>query len=118
MNLFMTTRALTQAKEDHLTCFIAAALEVDVEFRAAYEACVLAQLAVGSAVPRIKTVIVQPSFREERCQPDMALLLSDRRRVLCEHKLDAPETIQETFDGKVSLQLNRYLELPDVAALI
>ena len=37
MNLFWETRHLSQAREDHLTCFIAAALESDPLFRTAYE---------------------------------------------------------------------------------
>ena len=36
---------LTQAREDHLTCVLAAALEVDASFRAAYESRVLGLLA-------------------------------------------------------------------------
>lgn len=35
MNLFWETRKLTQAREDHLTCFVAAALETDPAFRRA-----------------------------------------------------------------------------------
>ena len=37
VNLFWETRKLTQAREDHLTSFIAAALEVDYSFRHGYE---------------------------------------------------------------------------------
>src|SRR6185295_19965327 len=36
MNLFLSTRRLTSAKEDHLTEFLAAALEADRAFRDAY----------------------------------------------------------------------------------
>jgi hypothetical protein len=52
MNLFWETRRLTQAREDHLTCFIAAALEVDTAFRTAYESLVLRPLAIAGVTPQ------------------------------------------------------------------
>lgn len=118
MNLFWETRKLaSQAREDHLTCFIAAALDVDETFRGAYEALVLGQLAVGGVPPQIAVVEIQVSFAEQRCCPDMMLTLADGRRVLCEHKIDAPETQQTKADGETVKQLERYLALPDIAGL-
>ena len=112
VNLFWETRRLTQAREDHLTCFLAAALECDASFRSGYEHCVLAQLAVGASAPTIVDVETQPEFAESGCRPDLRLWLSDGRVVLCEHKLEAPEGIQVDDDGEIKRQLSRYLALP------
>ena len=118
MNLFWETRKLASlAREDHLTCFIAAALAVDEAFRAAYEPLVLGQLALAGVTPQIASVEIQVSFAEQRCCPDMMLILTDGRRVLCEHKIDAPETLQVKADGKTVKQLERYLALPGIAGL-
>ena len=118
MNLFWETRKLAlQAREDHLTCFIAAALDVDEAFRAAYEAVALSQLATVGVTPRIASVQIQVAFDEQRCCPDMMLTLADGRRVLCEHKIDALETQQIKADGKTVKQLERYLALPDIAGV-
>jgi hypothetical protein len=117
MNLFWDTRRLTQAREDHLTCFLAAALEVDTSFRAAYESRVLGPLAIDGVPPRIVSIRTQVSFAEQRCRPDMMLMLMDNRRVLCEHKIDAPETEQFSTAGDSALQLERYLELPGIHAV-
>jgi len=117
MNLFWETRQLTQAREDHLTCFIAAALETDEIFRAGYEELVLSSLGSEGNVPAIATVRTQTAFAAQRSVPDMLLTLSDGRRVICEHKLEAAETEQEQDDGQVSLQLERYLRIPDIDGL-
>ncbi|MBK8540429.1 MAG: hypothetical protein IPL60_10530 [Ardenticatenia bacterium] len=117
MNLFWETRHLTQAREDHLTCFVAAALESDSLFRAAYERSVLEPLTVSGRAPSIASVSIQVAFADHRSQPDMELNLSDGRRVICEHKIDATETMQLTEDGVTSLQLERYLALPGVDAV-
>ena len=117
MNLFLDTRQLTQAREDHLTCFIAAALEVDADFRRAYESLVLARLASDGQAPTITAIETQTHFAEHRSVPDMVLTLADGRRVLCEHKLDAPETMQVTRDGRTVKQLERYLAIPGIAGL-
>lgn len=117
MNLFWGTRQLTQAREDHLTCFLAAALETDEAFRTAYERVVLAPLAQDAAMPRIGAVTTQVEFAEHRSRPDMLLVLEDGRRVACEHKIQAAETVLEVDEGAPSQQLERYLNLPDVAAV-
>jgi hypothetical protein len=118
MDLFWETRNLTQAREDHLTCFVAAALEVDAAFRSAYESRVLAPLAASGAVPRIAKVRTQVTFVAEHCRPDMMLDLAGGRAIACEHKLDAPETLQAAEDGETLQQLERYLELPCVDAVV
>jgi len=117
MNLFWETRALTSSREDHLTCFVAAALEVDERFRAAYASLVLDQLAEDGRAPVISAVETQIHFAEQRSVPDMVLGLDDGRRVLVEHKIDAPETKQVTGDGQAVKQLERYLAIPGVAGL-
>lgn len=114
MDLFWETRRLTQLREDHLTCFLAAALEVDLGFRRAYGARVLAPLAEAGAAPDIKAVRSQVEFEEARSRPDLVIDLEDGRRIICEHKLGAPETLQISAEGESLKQLERYLELPGV----
>jgi hypothetical protein len=111
MNLFWETRRLTQEREDHLTCFLAAALGTDAAFRHAYAQRVLSSLAKDGRVPEIAAVETQPVFREESCRPDLLLRLTDGRVVVCEHKLEAPETPRIVADREVKLQLERYLGL-------
>ena len=115
MNLFWDTRQLTQAREDHLTCFIAACLEADDAFRHAYEVQVLAPLAADERVPTIVSIETQTTFAAQHSRPDMVLQLNDGRRIACEHKIDAPETPGTTADGETMAQLERYLTLPDIA---
>ena len=117
MNLFWETRALTSGREDHLTCFVAAAIESDAAFSAAYSELVLSKLAVDGRPPSIFAVETQVLFDEQRSVPDMLLHLEDGRSVLVEHKLDAPETKQVTSDGKTVRQLERYLRIPGIAGL-
>jgi hypothetical protein len=119
VNLFWDTRRLTQAREDHLTCFLAAALEVDDPFRSAYESEVFAPLATGGIVPRIVDIQTQVAFAEHHSRPDMMLVLDDGRRVACEHKIDAAETRYVTTDGITEKQLEKYLtRLNDISAVV
>lgn len=111
MNLFWETRRLTQLREDHLTCFLAVALEVDSSFRAAYEHEVLESLAIDETRPSIARVETQPAFRGTTCRPDLQLLLTDGRTIICEHKLEACETPILMPEGETLGQLERYLEL-------
>ena len=111
MNLFWETRNLTQAREDHLTYFLAAALDADDAFRNRYGDRVLSPLNPSGEVPKIVGVETQCVFADERCRPDLLLRLADGRKVICEHKLDAPETPFETDEGEIRLQLERYLAL-------
>lgn len=117
MNLFWETRRLTQAREDHLTCFVAAALETDPRFRTAYEDCVLGPLASGQTRPAIVGVKTQVFFEGYHSRPDMLLELRDGRRVICEHKLDAAETVHVSDNDGDLRQLERYLRLPEIAAV-
>lgn len=117
MNLFLETRKLTQQREDHLTCFLAAALAVDPLFRNAYETCVLIPLANGNVTPRIKNVDIQVDYKDGHCRPDMLIVLQDGRQVACEHKIDADETILNLNDEKILYQIERYLELPGIDAV-
>jgi hypothetical protein len=109
MNLFWSTRALTAAREDHLTEFFAAALDVSEFFRAAYAKLILAGFP-DSAANKIKNVTTQMNFPNTTCCPDMILTLSDGRLIACEHKLDALETMGPEQDPRA--QLVRYLDLP------
>ncbi|MHB8837720.1 MAG: hypothetical protein ACYC7F_02070, partial [Gemmatimonadaceae bacterium] len=112
MNLFLQTRSLTQRAEDHLTCFVAAALETDSQFRAAYGAVILSPLATPSSPATIAGIATQVSYDGYDCRPDMELRLSDGRVVLCEHKLEAAETEAASQTGEPLGQLERYLALP------
>lgn len=47
----------------------------------------------------------------------MVLTLEDGRRVACEHKLDAAETVQVDDEGVSLGQLERYLQLPGIDAV-
>jgi hypothetical protein len=107
---------LTASGEDDLTEALADALTNDARFRAAYEEVVLAPLSPAD-VPRIESVTTQVSFPGQGSRPDMLVALKDGRRVACEHKIRAPETVSATAEGQLSRQLERYLELPDVAAV-
>ena len=112
MNLFWSTRTLTAAREDHLTEFIAAALDVSKPFRSAYADYVLHGLPkkIDSGTPQIQGVKTQVSFPGTTCCPDMVLTLSDGRIIACEHKLDVLETMGPEQDLRA--QLKRYLDLP------
>jgi hypothetical protein len=115
-NLFWQTHSLTQAREDHLTYFLASALECDAVFRECYQERVLQSLAAAGVAPRIAHVQTQAVFAEQSCRPDLLLILSDGRRIACEHKLEAPETLLELDSGEIKRQLERYLEL-DIAGV-
>ena len=112
MNLFWSTRGLTAAREDHLTEFFAAALDVSSSFRESYSYLVLAIYAKtkGWGCPHIDRVRTQVSFDGTTCCPDMILQLSNGKTIACEHKLDAIETLGPERDQKA--QLERYLDLP------
>jgi len=116
MNLFLNSRRLTSAAEDHLTEFFAAALELDDEFRCSYAGLVLGPFARSHrwAVPEIGKVETQVSFEGHRCQPDMILTLKDGHVIACEHKLEAVQTLLPLGDAPEEPvpQLSRYLKLP------
>jgi hypothetical protein len=111
-NLYWQTRSLAGESEDHLTYFLAAALEHDAVFRREYEKLVLESLSPAT-IERVATFF---GFEGHSCVPDLLLELKGGRRVVCEHKFDAPETVlvmPET--GERRKQLERYLELPVAA---
>jgi hypothetical protein len=115
VNLFLATRRLTDAKEDHLTDFLAAALEMDRTFRDAYFSAVLQAFCVqqgwaGSGIEAVKT---QRNYPGTGCCPDLEVTLSGGQVVLCEHKIEAPETLGAEGEDEVAVrQLERYLRLP------
>jgi hypothetical protein len=111
MNLFWATRRLTEAREDHLTEFFAAALSHAPSFRQAYADLVLRDFAAraGWSSPVIEVVETQREYPGTGCRPDMILRLANGKVVACEHKLEALETLGADDDRG---QLARYLELP------
>ena len=112
-NLFWQTRKLTYEREDHLTYFVAAALESDAQFRRAYERVVLERVNRGGLPPAIQRVHAQFAFPGRRCCVDLLLELKGGKTVACEHKIDAAETTQLNPEtGKMRKQLERYLEVP------
>lgn len=115
MNLFLATRRLTDAKENHLTEFLAAALDADQAFRDAYASVVLKAFCEqrGWADSGVEAVETQLSYPGTGCCPDLALTLTGGQVILCEHKIEAPETLgAEDGDGEAVRQLERYLRLP------
>jgi hypothetical protein len=115
MNLFLNSRRLTCAAEDHLTEFFAAALELDGEFRRSYAGLVLGPFARSHqwAVPEIGKVETQVSFEDPPCRPDMILTLEDGHVIACEHKLEAVQTLLPLGEAPEEPvpQLSRYLKL-------
>jgi hypothetical protein len=111
VNLFWSTRSLTESRENHLTEFFAAALAHVPSFRQAYADFVLGPFAekVGWPRPIIETVSTQGEFPDSGCRPDMILRLTNGKVIACEHKLEATETLGAEDDRG---QLERYLELP------
>lgn len=117
-NAFLGTRRLTSSREDHLTEFFAAALQLCPEFALDY-----AKLALWKVAPAdgwgpnpFTKIETQVEYRGTRCCPDMRLTLADGRVVLCEHKIDADQTVGSGEDPKQ--QLIRYLNLTTVDSRI
>jgi hypothetical protein len=115
MNLFLSTRRLTDRKEDHLTEFLAAGLELDSAFRDAWSSLVLHPYAARNRwdSPRIAEVSTQCTYADAGCRPDLVLKLRDSHVIACEHKIEAPETLGKEGTNREGIeQLERYLELP------
>ena len=111
MNLFWSTRMISEEKDDHLTEFIAAALDSSENFRTAYAEHVLGHFAKTRnwASPEIKSIKTQVSFPGAEYCPAMVITLADGKTIACEHKFDAPVTMaseQEQHD-----RLKQYLDL-------
>jgi hypothetical protein len=118
MNLFLSTRKLTSAGEDHLTEFFAAALSISADLREAYFNFAIRDFALHKKWTHcsIADVRTQRLFEDSNCCPDMVLTLTNGKVIVCEHKLEAPETRGSEMDDR--LQLARYLDLPKVDGLI
>jgi len=121
MNLFLRTRTLTDRHEDHLTEFLAAALDADDHFRSEYARFVLGDYAVRNnwLPPQIRSVRTQAGYSEQG-RPDMVIELSDGHLVACEHKIEAPETSTpvENQASESRTQLLRYLGIPGIDAVL
>jgi hypothetical protein len=111
MNLFWSTHMLATEKEDHLTEFLAAALEESHEFRAAYAEHILGDFAKsrGWPPPKITNVKTKVKFPGIDYRPDMVITLADGKTIVCEHKFDAPATLAEAEEQRT--RLKQYLDL-------
>lgn len=111
-NLFLNTRKLTSSKEDHLTEFLAALITMDEPFNVDFSQLLLGEYATknGWADPLIVAVETQVSYSGTNCCPDMRFTLEDGHVILCENKIEAPETQGSSVDPRG--QLRRYLDLP------
>lgn len=114
MNIFLSTRRLTSLKEDHLTEFVATLLDRDSAFRQRYSSAILATYAArkGWDPPAIAEVATQRPFPGTGCCPDLLLTLQDDHLIVCEHKIEAPETAGTLAEVCGVPQLERYLLLP------
>ncbi len=111
MNLFWSTRMLTEEKEDHLTEFLAAALHASENFRTAYAKHVLTDYAKARNwdAPEIESVKTQVRFPETEYCPAMVITLTDGKTIICEHKFDAPVTMASEQEQRA--RLKQYLNL-------
>ena len=111
-NLFWWTRHRIEEREDHLTEFFVAALRACPSFRAEYYRLVIAPFAQaqGWTASSIATIETQRSFAGTDCCVDVLFHLTDGKRIVCEHKLDAAETPGPECNPMP--QLERYLALP------
>ena len=89
MNLFWATRSLTHSREDHLTEFFAAALELSQQFREKYTSIVLDQFAEknGWEKPVISAIETQVVFDDASCRPDMLIKLENGKQFCVSTKL-------------------------------
>ena len=103
---------MTDAREDHLTEFFAAALYFFPHTRSAFFDFALAPYcrARGWAPCGITSIETQRCYDEASCRPDMLLGLGNGKLIACENKLDAVETPGPEADERP--QLERYLDLP------
>ncbi len=110
--LFLNTRKLTSSKEDHLTEFLAALITMSESFNLEFSSLMLGEYADrnGWVAPVINSVETQVSYPGTNCCPDMRFILEDGHVILCENKIEAPETQGSSSDPRG--QLRRYLDLP------
>ena len=80
-NAFLGTRQLTASREDHLTEFFAAALQLCPEFALDYARLALWEIAPagGWKGNPFKMVETQVAYSDDRCRPDMRITLADNR---------------------------------------
>jgi hypothetical protein len=111
-NLFLNTRSLTTSKEDHLTEFLAALISMDDKFNGNFSNLLLGEYAAdkGWDTPIIAKVETQVNFPGTNCCPDMRFTLEDGHTIVCENKIEAPQTQGSAKDPRG--QLVRYLDLP------
>jgi hypothetical protein len=124
VNLFLSTRSMclgtNRSGEDHLTEFIASALADSPAFRKAYLSATVFERFPGAVLTGIKTQVPYKEFGT----PDMQLFLMDSNgnefKVLVEHKIDSAEGAREIENDErhFSGQLDGYLQIPDIAALL
>lgn len=129
-NLFLTTRRLTTAHEDHLTEFFASALATNATFAKSYIDLLLASRDATWGPQTIIDVETQGSGYQHGT-PDMVLRLEDavgtRRTIAVEHKIEAAQTVslRGRSVGDVDAgdpvepirQLAWYLDLPGIDAV-
>jgi hypothetical protein len=119
-NLFLSTRQLTQAKEDHLTEFVCACLRTD-EFVLREYIRILTEGRKDLAHlqhTQFKAISTQNEYAGTTCRPDVLFQFQDGFQLLCEHKIDSDETMGEESSNAVG-QIERYLKLPiDAVAYI
>jgi hypothetical protein len=111
-NFFLNTRSLTSSKEDHLTEFLAALISMDEKFNSDFSDLLLGEYAAakGWETPIISSVETQVNFLGTNCCPDMRFTLEDGHTIVCENKIEAPQTQGSAKDPRG--QLVRYLDLP------
>lgn len=117
-NPFISTRHLTDRREDHLTEFFAGALDLDEQFRCAYAELVIVPYARtrGWLTPRIVRIATQGAYDDICSRPDMILTLEDGHVIAVEHKLEAQQTmvaVPPQGEDEVA-QLVRYLSSTDI----
>jgi len=118
LNPFLSTRHLTDRREDHLTEFFAGALDIDERFRQAYADFVIGPHARRHKwePPVIRHIATQGVYEDHASRPDMILTLQQGQVIAVEHKLEAYETlvsIEKQVDDPIR-QLARYLSVPTI----
>ncbi|HEY8785815.1 MAG TPA: hypothetical protein VIN63_05000 [Candidatus Limnocylindria bacterium] len=117
-NLYLTTRPEALSKENHLTEFLAVALRRSSVFRSSYADIVLKDFCALSGHPAVIEDVQTQVPYQRHGNPDMQLTLADGAIVLCEHKLQAEETVAlrpddgDSVSGVEWRQLRKYLDAP------
>ena len=95
-----------------MTEFLAALITMSEAFCLEFSYLLLGEYAArnGWIDPVIASVETQVSYPGTNCCPDMRFTLEDGHVILCENKIEAPETQGSSGDPRG--QLRRYLDLP------